>query len=472
MESKIEELSTNYPELQSELEIKQQENEFLRKTLMLGPYPGMGTGDADLYKAFCWRFWSLCNDDGGFIGVVLPRSVINSKGSSIFRKTILLESRYVEAITLLNTMHWVFDIHAQYIVLLLAIQKGKKSVTKVNIQGHFEDLEKFNLGVKVSSMPFLGSDVLSWTDDALFPSLPLPASKSTELMLQLAKSPSINCSDKHEWEVYPHSELHATNDKKDKSTGQELMDLTSENCPDGFWPVYKGASFNLLEINNNEHYAWSNPDILLENLQRKRIRSSNNRASAFSKFDNTWIQDTSTLPSLNSRIAFRDITNSLDARTVICALVPPQTFLTNKAPYLLFPRGDEKSMTFLLGILSSISLDWWARRFVGLNLNFFIFNSFPIPLYRENCNLCKRLVEITGRLSCVDNRFADWAEKIDLKITKPNELERDELMYELDALVAKLYGLTADQLKHIFETYRLNWNYENRLKKTLQYFSK
>ena len=472
MESKIEELSTKYPELQNELELKQQENKFLRKTLMQGPYPGMGTGDVDLYKAFCWRFWNLCNDDSGFIGVVVPRSVINSKGSSIFRKKILSESRYVEAISLLNTRHWVFDIHAQYIVLLLTIQKGKKSVTKVNIQGHYEDLDKFNLGTKESSLPFLGSDVLSWTDYALFPSLPLPASKSTELMLQLAKHPSINCSDKHEWEAYPHSELHATNDKKDKSTGQVLMDLTTKNCPDNFWPVYKGASFDLLEINNNKYYAWSNPDVLLENLQRKRIRGSGNKASPFSKFKNSWIQDVSTLPSLNARIAFRDITNSLDARTIICALVPPQIFLQNTAPYLLFPKGDEKSITFLLGVLSSISLDWWARRFVGLHLNFFILNSFPIPLYSKNCNLCKRLVEITGKLSCVDDRFTDWAEKIELKITKVSQTERDELMYELDGIVAKLYGLTEDQLKHIFDTYRLNWDYKSSLKKTLQYYNK
>ena len=32
-----------------------------------GAYPGMGTGDPDLYKAFCWRFWHLTmpSSEGG-----------------------------------------------------------------------------------------------------------------------------------------------------------------------------------------------------------------------------------------------------------------------------------------------------------------------------------------------------------------------------------------------------------------------
>ena len=55
-ESKIEEYVKNYPELQSELELKQKENEILRKNLISGPFPGMGTGDPDLYKAFAGGF--------------------------------------------------------------------------------------------------------------------------------------------------------------------------------------------------------------------------------------------------------------------------------------------------------------------------------------------------------------------------------------------------------------------------------
>ena len=39
--------------------------ERVRDALVSGAYPGMGTGDPDLYKAFCWRFWHLTTTDGG-----------------------------------------------------------------------------------------------------------------------------------------------------------------------------------------------------------------------------------------------------------------------------------------------------------------------------------------------------------------------------------------------------------------------
>ncbi|MBI1900483.1 MAG: hypothetical protein HYS13_05125 [Planctomycetia bacterium] len=45
----------------------------MRSALLSGPYPGMGTGDPDLYKAFCWRFWQLTVPSGGRFGVVLAR---------------------------------------------------------------------------------------------------------------------------------------------------------------------------------------------------------------------------------------------------------------------------------------------------------------------------------------------------------------------------------------------------------------
>ncbi len=76
------------PDLVKLLEQEIDENELLRSALTTGPFPGMGTGDPDLYKAFCWRFWYLVHANGGRVGVVLPRSVWLTKGSEILRKQV------------------------------------------------------------------------------------------------------------------------------------------------------------------------------------------------------------------------------------------------------------------------------------------------------------------------------------------------------------------------------------------------
>ena len=45
------------------------------------------------------------------------------------------------------------------------------------------------------------------------------------------------------------------------------------------------------------------------------------------------------------------------------------------------------------------------------------------------------------------------------------------MIEELDAVVAHLYGLSDKQLIHIFETFHIGWDYEERLRSTLKHFN-
>jgi hypothetical protein len=60
----IRKISKQRPDLLRELERETAESGALRKILLSGDYPGMGTGDPDLYKAFVWRFWHLAAAEG------------------------------------------------------------------------------------------------------------------------------------------------------------------------------------------------------------------------------------------------------------------------------------------------------------------------------------------------------------------------------------------------------------------------
>lgn len=50
--------------------------------------------------------------------------------------------------------------------------------------------------------------------------------------------------------------------------------------------------------------------------------------------------------------------------------------------------------------------------------------------------------------------------------------ERDGLIAELDAAVALLYGLDASDVRHIFETFHVGWDYADRLTAVLGHFAK
>ena len=48
--------------------------------------------------------------------------------------------------------------------------------------------------------------------------------------------------------------------------------------------------------------------------------------------------------------------------------------------------------------------------------------------------------------------------------------KKNDLISELDAVVAHLYGLTDVELAHIFETFHVGWDYQGRLDATLLHF--
>ena len=458
------------PDLLTLYEHEQDELHQMRKVLGSGLYPGIGKGDPDLYKAFCWRFWRLSSLNGGYIGVVLPRSALAAKGSTDFRKTMFSEAADVAVTMLNNRGEWIFDeVHQQYTIGLVCVKHGEAKGQSIHLRGPYTALSDFKVGTSKNPESFTHEEVQQWNDTVSLPVL--PTADSPEVFAQLRKAPRLDLNVAKKWRARPDTELHATAQKN-------LMDVKNKECPDGFWPVYKGESFNLWTPNTGIYYAWADPEPVLDFLQRKRHRARNNRRSVHSEFPPQYWQDRKTLPCYRPRIAFRDVTNRTNQRTVIACLVPPNVFITNKGPYFLWPRGeesiyphsDEKDQAFLLGILSSIPLDWYARRFVELSLNFFILNPFPIPRPPRENMLWQRVVQLAGRLACPDDRFADWANKVDVIYGPMDEDEKEDHIHELDAVVAHLYGLNEAQLVHIFETFHDGWDFDQRLSGVLHHY--
>jgi hypothetical protein len=197
----------------------------------------MGTGDPDLYKAFFWRFRTLVAGGGGRVGVVLPRSALSAKGSETFRKEVLPTAADVDLTLLLNNRQWVFDeVHPQYTIGLCVITRGDSKGKTIGLRGPFANLASFEIGHEAPPARFSPAEVLSWNDSASLPLL--PTERSVEIFAQIRKAPRLDLNDGKSWRARPDREMDATNQKY-------LMDLESESCPKGFWPVFKGESFDI-----------------------------------------------------------------------------------------------------------------------------------------------------------------------------------------------------------------------------------
>ncbi len=453
------------PDLVSRMVQELAETDLVRNVLVTGPFPGMGKGDPDLYKGFVWRFWDLVNRPHGRLGVVLPRSAFATKGTASFRKTIFDKGTVRDLTFLLNSGGWVFDdAEHRYTMALVAVQKTRSQSHSIiplragpcSSYAHYCDVLR-NEAIELELETLYG-----WTEAATVPLL--PETNSLPAMVQMSLSPNFDEVDEAGCYVRVYIDLHAKNDKK-------YME-DSDEPEDGWWPVFAGKSFDIWEPDKgaDTYYAWAKPQTVFKRLLKKRMRGIRYKTSAFYRMSKTWAKNARTYPACKPRIAYRQITNRTNTRTTIVALIPPNVIAQHGAQLILVRNGDEKFEAYLLGIMSSKPFDWYARRFVELNMDPHIVNALPVPRPARENPLWRRMVALSGRLAAVNEDYADWAAAVGVDHGPLDDDAKDDMIFELDAVVAHLYGLNADQLTHIFATFHLGWDYHERLNAVLEHF--
>ncbi|MFB6200401.1 MAG: Eco57I restriction-modification methylase domain-containing protein, partial [Halorhabdus sp.] len=470
-EEKISELENERPDLDSQLDRERKEQRQRSQILINGPYPDMGRGDPDLYQGFSWRFWRLISQ-GGHVGVVLPRAAFISPGAETLRYEILDSGNIHDLTFLKNERGWVFEnVEPRYTVALFSLQKEPTIDSQVPIRGPYTDPESYEQGIEDGPTWFPVEEAKAWAGSAKFPLLP-PAEYAGPAFKQLTTSPGLS-SKEESWQAVPYREDIA----HDEPSGDDV-ETDPDRVPDNFWPVFKGASINppneeLWVTDTGKRYAWVDQEAGKEYLQQKRENAYPYSNSPMSEMPESWVKDKTTLPCLYPRVAVRKVARNTDQRTLRPSLIPPNTFLNNTLIYFLWPETTEREIdeAYLLGVLNTIPADWYARRFVETHLTFQVIRTFPVPRPGPENPLRQRVTDLSARLAAVDNRYAEWADSVDVKYGPLDEETKREKIYELDAVVAHLYGLSREHVEVIFETFHDGWDYEERLERVLDYYA-
>lgn len=459
-ETEMARLRAARPDMVAELDAEVDRVQAIKAALATGDYPGIKQGDTDLYKAFCWRNWNLLRD-GGRVGFVLPRSAFTSSSASLWRLRVIEQGEFEDVALLMNTGTWVFDdVHQQYAFGLTTVRKGK-GATDVNVAGPFASLREFEVG-RGSKTSFTVDEFTSFTSGAAFPFL--PAVGSAAVFKKLHAGGARLDDTKEPLGLRPLRELHATDDKD--------LFLSAPAEGGDRMPVFTGVSLDLWNGDTGIYYAEASKAAVTQRLYDKRLRQVGNSRSAFHGFPAQWVEDRTTLGCMSPRVAFRDVTNQENSRTTLVALVPGGVTLVHQAPYLLLhPDADRLNEAYVLGVLSSIPLDWYSRRVVERHLTMDLLNSFPVPRPAEDSPLRHRVIKIAGLLAAVDDRYADWAAGIGVPVgSVTDEGARNNLIAELDAVVSLLYGLDRQDVQHIYQTFHKGWAYQDRLDVVLTHY--
>ena len=374
------------------------------------------------------------------MSLVLPRSAWSGSSLGEWRQQIFSTASLSNLTLLANEKRWVFpQVHGQYVVSLSTIQKCKSD--HVTVSGPFYSTEDFKRA-EGRELSISIEEFSRWSKNFALPNV--PSSDCFDVFVQLKKSPDFVTSESKF--RFTQGDFNSTTQKARFTTGtpDKLEDV----------PVLNGGSINLWQPDFGRPYGKGNESLV--SWIRSQYLSKNPSASS--------------VPIDRARVAIRQITNSTNRRTVLACLIPPGSALVHGAHFINFVDADPKREAFLLAVLCSIPFDWYARRWIELNVTFELLSSMPIPEFNPSDNRQIRLIELAGRLSAQDERFSEWAAEVGVPIGRFSDDEREGFMIEIDALVADIYGLNASQLEVIFQTFHRGWAFQDRLNRTLEHF--
>ncbi len=165
-------------------------------------------------------------------------------------------------------------------------------------------------------------------------------------------------------------------------------------------------------------------------------------------------------------LGFRDICRATDERTVIAGVIP-RMGCGNKFPLMLPSSATPGFVASFVGNLGALCFDFVARQKLGgTTMNYFYIKQFPVlppSVYGpdELNTIVPRVLELTYTAHDLQPYYADvvaenptWDSRTGADRGQPwqwNPERRALLRAELDAIYARLYGLTRDELRYILD---------------------
>lgn len=445
------------PYINSEYENRIKESELIN-TYLKNNYPkNSGVGDGNLFRFFVEKNLSLLAD-GGSLNYVLPSALMFEEGSQKLRQYIINNHKTPFFYSFENREGVFPDVDSRYKFAMMQVVKAQPTSTDcISTAFYLTNSETIENKSKLISYPikllkelspqqwammeFRGKDDLAILQSCYKRFKPL-----TESWLDFRR------------------ELDMTNDK----------DLFIERHKEGLLPLFEGKMIWQFSDKLAPAKYWLKKDDFDKRLYSKEIHrmaqdtlltrpECETRYSEKVKFDREYF-----------RLAFRAIARDTDERTLIFSLLPkncgagnslytsiPKNYDLDKNSRVIVCEKSIKQILFAQSWFNSLPVDWIARFMIQINVNKTYLYRLPIPQPTDEEILRNKEFQTLAKnsllLSLADN-WQDFAELTSLfdisKDDLPNtEKSRDLLRFNNDKIVAKLYGITDDQLRYILESF-------------------
>ena len=378
--------------------------------------------DTNLYKLFLEKCFNLLRL-GGKSGLIMPSGIRNDFTAIQLRK-MLLEKTVIDAIVTFSNEPLHFpEMHQGFKFCLLTFQKGS-CTSSFKIALYDKEYYDKTSAVKDSFMDEKRMLTVSAHEIRLFsPNAFSFIEFKNDFDIQILKKmmEKITFVDTNS-DFQVTSSFHLIKEKPSRS------DL----------PLYGGKNINQFTIENSKVTYWINEQEGIKHLLKDRQESKNER-----------------LGYQNCRLVYRSISSLTNIRTLISAILPPNSFCESS----LNPLGNQDGShnLFACATLNSLCFDYAIRlQVTGQHIPKSLIEQTPFPPTNLGSLAYQSIVDRAAKLICTTPEFDDLAAEVGLGSHAngvTDEGDRAKLRAELDGMIAHLYGLTEAEFTHILSTF-------------------
>lgn len=401
-------------------------------------------GDANLYKVFLEKIYDILAKDG-LCGIVIPDNLNIDNGCTGLRH-MLLENTTVKELIMFENRKKLFDIDSRYKFNVLTFAKNKPRSNAAFDAGFYwydpvwldgepekdyVDQDEKNKKKYHSKFSYSTRFIQQLNED-LLTIFEFQNGTAQELLKKIIKFPEIG-DENQKLYISAFSEFHMTKDS-------DLFNKEGKG-----WPLYQGKTIHHYNVHLNPIERWVNTDKGEERLASK------------------WKADKRDLPDRKYRIAWRNIAQPTDTRSLICTIVPRGVFCGNALNQAMVHFGqktvingklitnvtnDYEIISGINVILSSFSADVYIRLRIAKNVSAFILKSLPVPRDYET-------IRELGRLAMPLYEGEEFEAFRGEVPALTDSVARNKLIAKLDARVAHLYELSYEEYQAVLETFPL-----------------
>jgi Eco57I restriction-modification methylase len=388
----------------------------------------------NLYALFLELCFNLLKPFG-YCGIIIPTGFYTDLGMKQLREMIFSEAKLNTLLGLSNEKFIFEGVHHSVKFCLLTFEQGsstesfeacfrinpREAIRPNKLESFLNDKSERVL-ISTKLVRKLSPDTLSVME--------FRGNQDIEIAEKMVKHPSLGEKINCKWNFSLVQEFNITSDSKLFYREEEL----------GRLPLVTGKMFNQFKFMEEKPIYWIN-----EVDGRKTILGkTNNKDQKLDYQGYRWVH--------------RRIARNTDSRTLICTIIPKNTFTeVNSTALRVIESGiSTLEMLFLCGVANSFCLDWFLRQKVASTLNMFYLYQLPVPRLQKGDRHFSEIVERAAKLICTTPEFDDLAQEVGIGSHKngvTDESERAKLRAELDGMIAHLYNLTETEFTHILSTF-------------------